>query len=257
MEKKRNGISSNITIVLLLLLFQQSASAAGRFVADRFTYYQIDEYGRFAWLSIHHIVQMLLAIVVIVIFTKALKLDFGFGFGDRKAGVQFVANFTVAALVFALIWHLGAQVLGNVGMPSYPLNFNNIVSALGFQLLLSGPSEEILFRVLPITLLVYSFRESKVVCSFQENKVLKSETLNISLENIIAALFFTLAHVSWSLNPFSVGASPVQLILSMILGLWYGIAYQRSKSIIYPVAMHSIWNVVMVGARYIHLALLI
>jgi len=63
--------------------------------------------------------------------------------------------------------------------------------------------------------------------------------------------------IGWTINPFSISASWIQLILSMILGLWYGIAYKESKSIIYPMAMHSIWNVVMVGARYIHLALLL
>ena len=254
--EKRNSIFHNITTAVLLFLFLKLAPAAGRFVANQFIFDAIDEYGRFTWIAIHHIVQMLLALFVIAITAKALKLDFGFGLGDKKTGVEFVKNFTVVAIVFALIWHLGAQVLGNVSMPNYPLNFTNIAGQLGFQLLLSGPSEEILFRALPITLLVYSFRESKIVCSFQENKVLKNEKLNISLENIIAALLFTLAHVSWSLNPFSISAGWVQLILSMVLGLWYGIAYQRSKSIIYPIAMHSIWNVVMVGARYIHLALL-
>jgi len=256
-NKKRNSIFHAIATILLLLLFQQSASAAGRFAANRFTYDRIDAYGTFAWVSVHHIVQMLLAILVMIAFVKVLNLDFGFGSGDRKTGVEFVINFTVVALVFALIWHLGAHALGNVGMPHYPLNFNNIAGALGFQLLLSGPSEEILFRALPITLLAYSFRESKVVYSFPKNKVLKNEPLHISLENIIAALLFTLAHVSWSLNPFSVSVSWVQLILSMVLGLWYGLAYQKSKSVIYPMAMHSIWNVVIVGARYIHLALLL
>jgi len=241
--QKRNGMFRTAAIVLFLMLFQQSASGLGRFVADRFTFNAIDGYGLFAWISVHHVVQMLCAIIAIVIIAKVLKLDFGFCLGDRKAGMEHVANFTIAAVVFALIWHL----LSNVRMPDYPLNFNNIAGQLGFQLLLSGPSEEILFRALPITLLVYSFGKSKVI---------RINKWNISLENIIAALLFTFAHVSWSLNPFSVRASWVQLILSMVLGLWYGVAYQKSKSILYPMAMHSIWNVVMVGARYIHLALL-
>jgi len=244
---KQNGIFRNIATVLLLLLFLQFAPAAGRFVANRFTFDTIDAYGLFAWISVHHVVQMLLAIIAIVLIAKVLKLDFGFGLGDKKAGMGFVLDITKAALIFALIWQLGTQLRGNVGMPDYPLNFNAIAGQLGFMLLLSGPSEEILFRALPITLLVYSFRESKAV---------NIKGLDISLENIIAALLFTLAHVSWSLNPFSVRASWVQLILSMVLGLWYGVAYKKSKSILYPMAMHSIWNVVMVGARLIHLALL-
>ena len=246
-NKKRNGIFHPVATVLFLLLFQQSASAVGRLVANRFTYDKIDEHGLFAWISVHHIVQMLLAVIVILIIVKVLKLDFGFGFGDKKIGMEFVKNFTVVALVFALIWHLSAQMLGNVRVPNYPLSFNNIVGQLGFQLLLTGPSEEILFRALPMVLLVYSFRKSKV---------LRNEKQNMSLENIISALLFTLAHVSWSFNPFSVSASLIQLMLSMMLGLWYGVAYEKSKSIVYPIAMHSIWNVVMVGARYIHLILL-
>jgi len=70
------------------------------------------------------------------------------------------------------------------------------------------------------------------------------------------ALLFAVAHISWSFNPFSISAGWVQLILSIFLGLWYGVAYQKSKSIVYPIAMHSIWNVVMVGARYVHFAIL-
>ena len=246
-NKKQNGIFHNIVTVVFLLLFQQFASTAGRFVANKFTYNKIDEYGLFAWVSVHHIVQMLLAIVLIVIIAEVLKLDFGFTFGDRKAGMEHVANITVVAIIFALCWHLGTQFFGSVSA-SYPLNFTNIAGQFGFQLLLSGSSEEILFRALPMTLLIYSFRESKII---------RIKGLDISLENIIAALFFTFAHVSWSLNPFSVSASWVQLTLSMALGLWYGIAYQQSKSIMYPIAMHSIWNIIMVGARYIHLALLL
>jgi len=247
-NKKRNSLLHTTAIVLLLLLFQQAASGLGRFIADRFTYDNIDAYDRFAWVSVHHIIQMLCAIIVIVIAAKALKLDFGFRLGDKKAGIGFVIDITKAALIFALLWHLGTQMLGNVGMPDYPLNFTNIAGQFGFMLLLSGPSEEILFRALPITLLAYSFRESKVI---------RIKGVDLSLENIIAALLFTLAHVSWSLNPFSLSASWIQLTLSMVLGLWYGIAYKKSNSILYPMAMHSIWNVVMVGARYIHLALLL
>jgi len=212
-----------------------------------FTYDKRAEYGIFAWVSIHHIVQMLLALIVIVIAAKLLKLDFGFGVGDRKIGMKHVADFTVIALVFAVVWHVVAHLQGTVRMPNYPLNFFNIAGEFGFQLLLSGPSEEILFRALPITLLLYSFRESREI---------RIHKMNISHENIIAALLFALAHIGWSLNPLSVSASWFQVGLSFVCGIFYGVAYKESKSIIYPMAMHSIWNVIMVAARYIHLAIL-
>jgi len=248
-DKKQNGVFYNVIVILSLLIFQQSASAVGRFVANIFTHDQRAEYGIFTWISIHHITQMLLAIIVIVILAKVLKLDFGFSLGDRKVGMEHVVNLTIVVLVYALIWRIVVHLRGNVNVPDYPLNFSNIAGEFGFQLLLSGPSEEILFRALPIIVLVWSFRENKTVRKIRE--------LEISLENLIAALFFTIAHISWTISPFSISASWIQMTLSMILGLWFGIAYKKSKSIIYPMAMHSIWNVVVVGAKYIHLAFLL
>ena len=39
----------------------------------------------------------------------------------------------------------------------FPLNPKNVLGTLGFQLFLSGTSEEILYRALPVTVLVYVF----------------------------------------------------------------------------------------------------
>jgi len=49
------------------IVFQQSVSAVGHFVANRFTYDRVDEYDLSPWISVHHIVQMLLVIIAIVI----------------------------------------------------------------------------------------------------------------------------------------------------------------------------------------------
>ena len=126
------------------------------------------------------------------------------------------------------------------------LNTKNIICTLGFQFFLSGTSEEILFRALPITLLIFIFGT---------NKKISIKTWNIPLEIIISALFFSIAHISWSLYPFIINLDLFQLIYAFVLGIAYGYAYIRSQSIVYPILMHSISNVLMVGIGYIFVSL--
>jgi membrane protease YdiL (CAAX protease family) len=79
----------------------------------------------------------------------------------------------------------------NNRLPVYTflLDGRNIIGTLGFSLLLSGPTEEIVFRALPITLLTYVFGKSiEIKGSF-------------TLEVILASILFAFAHVSWSIAP--------------------------------------------------------
>ena len=129
--------------------------------------------------------------------------------------------------------------------PDFPLNITNVAGTLGFQLLLSGPVEEILFRALPITLLVYA-------CGFNTGKPIKIFKWEIPSEIMIAAVLFAIAHIGWELNPFSITQFNIhQLVLSVVVGIFYGLAYQKSKSVLYPMIMHSIANVLIIGAWYI------
>jgi len=107
---------------------------------------------------------------------------------------------------------------------------------------LSGPSEEILFRALSIGILTY--------CN-GSNKERKFTKLQLSYEVIIAAVLFSIAHIRWTINPFSISMNYLQLIYCFVLGIAYGKAYQESNSVIYPMVMHSISNVIMVGLGYI------
>lgn len=47
--------------------------------------------------------------------------------------------------------------------------------------------------------------------------------------------------------PFTASYNTFQVVYSLILGLFYGICFERSKSMIYPMIMHSITNVVAVN----------
>jgi membrane protease YdiL (CAAX protease family) len=48
-----------------------------------------------------------------------------------------------------------------------------------------------------------------------------------------------------------VDASISQLIYAFAIGTVQGMAYQESRSVLYPILMHSVSNVLMVGTGYL------
>jgi len=240
-----NYNTKGVTTVVILssvFLFQQASSKIGTFVANIFDYSAIDNYDAFARISVHHIVQTLLALVLITILSKIYSIDFGFHLGDKKTGVKYVKIYTMAMLAYISITSVITYFSNQIIQYHYPLTLTNILGSLGFQLFLTGPSEEILFRALPISIITYI-----ISCE----KGIKIATLHISWATIISAVFFSLAHIKWTLIPFSVSFEYMQLLFSLVLGIMYGIVYQKSKSVVYPMIMHSLTNVTVVGVGYI------
>jgi membrane protease YdiL (CAAX protease family) len=230
-------------MILLLLVFQEVLSKVGRIIADLLLYERFDPYKAFAWVSVHHIIEMLIALAVIIILSSLLKVDFGFGLGDRKKGTKYVVVYTSIFAGVTLVCHILMLVYNMLPVYDFPLSKNNILGTLGFQLLLSGPAEEILFRALPITMLVHVLGKSVKV------------KWGITLETIIASFLFAIAHMKWSLFPFSVEANYFRLFYAFVLGTIQGKVYQDSRSIVYPMFMHSISNVLMVGTGYLFVLL--
>lgn len=230
-------------MILLLLIFQEVLGKVGRFVADLLSCERFNPYNAFAWVSVHHIAEMLIALAVIKILSKLLKVDFGFGLGNRKKGTKYVLVYSAIFAGVTLVCHMLMLIYNILPVYDFPLNKNNILGTLSFQLLLSGPAEEILYRAIPITMLVHVLGESIKV------------KWSITLETIIASFLFAIAHMKWSLFPFTIEANYFQLFYAFVLGIIQGKAYQDSHSIVYPMLMHSISNVLMVGTGYLFLLL--
>jgi len=246
MERKRANQKKILLyeiMILLLLIFQKVLGKVGRIVADLLPYERFDPYKAFAWVSVHHITEMLIALAVIMILSKLLKVDFGFSLGDRKKGTKYVMMYTAIFAGVTLVCHILMLIYNMLPVYDFPLNKNNILGTLGFQLLLSGPTEEILYRALPITMLVHVLGKSLKV------------KWGITLETIIASFLFAIAHMKWSLFPFTIEANYFQLFYAFVLGAIQGKAYQDSRSIVYPMFMHSISNVLMIGTGFLFLLL--
>ncbi len=244
-------VKSTLWMLFLTVLLLGVPRLAGLF-ADLFDYSAIDPDGAFAWISVHHMVQAAIFLVLMAVMSRLSAIRFGFGWGDSRVGWTYVRLFALIFSGYTVVSLLIVLAAGTFQAFPYPLTARNIAGQLGFQLLLSGPSEELIFRAFAITMLALSVNGVVVGKDTGVGKpiftVLGGE---LSVANLIAAVIFGLAHVRFSFAPFSMSYSTFQVIYAMVLGLFYGVCYERSKSMIYPMMMHSISNVVAVSVSVV------
>lgn len=232
-------LSALITTTLLLGL----PLVAGR-IANLIPAPGIDPNGVFWWISVHHIAQALLFIPLIILLKKVKpELSFGFQLGDSKKGMTYVFRFTIFFLIYTAIGMSITILTKSFNAYTFPINGRNIFGYLGFQLFLSGPSEELLFRAFGITFLGIFFQK----------RLFKGK---VSVSNLMIAVIFGLAHVGIHFSPFHLTYSLFQVIYAFGLGLVYGDAYEKSGSVLYPMMIHSISNVIAVGATMLMTVLL-
>ncbi len=234
---------SFLGMVVLLFGFQRVLGSMSGSIANLFRYDRFDPYNVYSWVTVHHFIVMAVALTTILILGKLLKFDFDLDLGDRKTGIKYVWVYTGVFAGISLVLHLLMSVNRALPVYDFPLTAGNVLGTLGFQLLLSGPAEELLYRALPITLLIGALGKNRNV------------QRSITLETTIAAILFALAHVSLSIFPFTIKANPFQVLYALGQGIILGKAYQESRSVIYPMFMHSISNVLMVGTGYLFLLL--
>lgn len=222
-----------VVAVVALLAFQRAASLLGSAVAVLAGDGGFDPHGAFIYLSIHHLVQMTAALLAMTLCSDLWKTDFMVQRGDVKAGIRYVGVFSAAMVAYLLVSYTVGYMRGSIAPYSYPLNAPNIVGSLAFQLLLSGPSEELLFRALPIALMAQALSARRAI---------RAAYWNISVETVTAALLFAIGHIIITVEPITVQWNSFQIVYAFMLGIVYGVTYQRTRSVLYPMAMHSISN---------------
>jgi len=243
----QRAFRQGVWVLFLALLLLGVPRLAG-LVADWFDFSRIDPDGAFGWISIRHIVQAAIFLVTMVAIEKRSGIRFGFGWGDSKVGLLYVRIFALVFGAYAVISLIIMFLAGSFQAFPYPLTARNMAGHLGFQLLLSGPSEELIFRAFAITMLALSLKGAVVSGDAGVSRFIQVIFGGpISVANLIAAIIFGLAHVRFTFAPFSASYSLFQVVYATVLGLFYGVCYERSKSMFYPMAMHSISNVVAVG----------
>lgn len=225
----------NMFILALVLLV---APRVGGWAADLFDYSMIDPDGAFMWISVHHIVQAIIVLILMIIMMKITNVKFHLGLGDKKEGMKSLKKFILIFTGYTIIAYIIIVITNSFAPFQYPLTARNISGHLGFQLLLSGPSEELIFRAFAISAFAYLVTDKRLGKHF-------------SYAVIFASIIFGMAHMRFSFNPFSVSYSTFQVIFSIVLGYFYGDSYEKSKSVVYPMLMHSYSNILMMGITII------
>ncbi len=235
-EKKRR-ITLCFLGVFLLWVIQTFVSKLAGYVSGKIDYVFIDPDNVFLYITFHHLIQMMIALTLMIVVSKRFSVPFYLKpMFDRK-GILYTILFASCMLIYTLIIYFVGYSMNTIEPYPYTLDIKNVLGTLGFQLLLSGTSEEILFRALPIGILM----------SLLSDDVKGKDGIAV----LMASVLFSIAHIRWDINSFYISFSTFQLIYAFILGIIYGFTYLKSKSVIYPAIMHCLSNFIMVGIGYI------
>ncbi len=187
-------------------------------------------------ISVHHVFQAVIAFAVILllalVFRKKLTV-FGFNSNKFPYALRSVLIFTAIWFVIQLVASLIVAKTNSLDPTlSYPLNARNFIGNFLFEILLSGTSEEILFRAMTIPPMLFVFQT-----------FIKRENVAWGVAIGVATLVFTLSHINFNLNPFAITQlNPAQLVTCVVFGIYYGILMKKTGSILGPMLAHNLLN---------------
>ncbi|MBQ7492343.1 MAG: CPBP family intramembrane metalloprotease [Clostridia bacterium] len=239
MSKTGKTILRFFAVTAAFILFRELVDRLGWKLALALDNGVLDPDGVFLAVSIHHVVYVLCTLPVCFALHKAAGLEFPLKPRRDDRSARFVARLCLVFLVYNLGWYLIVGVLERAIVPvDYALTAVNVAGTLGFQLFLSGTGEELLCRALPITCL-------RAACGEQ-----RKSTDSVIL--LITALLFAAGHIRVS-APLS--TQWYNLLYVFVHGMIYGMVYLRAKSVIYPMILHGVSNVLSVGGCYLYMLL--
>lgn len=209
------------------------------FVADRIAKFgtHLDPDGVFLWGIVHHLVQLVSVVVLMLLWPGVSMSRFGWNTAERGTTRRLLVPFCLWFLLAPLGQTVFAFVSGSTVLHFDP-SPRNVAGWLGFMGLLTGPSEEALFRGFVMTVLLTAW-----------NGRVRVMGVRLAHATILAAILFSLAHVKvhWidlRIEHLSIG----QMVIALVLGLFYGHMFERTGSLVGPIVAHSYTNVTLSGA---------
>lgn len=208
-------------------------------------YMSIDPYGLYWYISLHHIFQLLLSGGLILFLSYTFKKRFDFFLripNNIKKSIQISLYFVLAWMIIQFGVGYALVSTGTVDSTfSYPLNASTLVGQYLFQIVLSGTSEELMYRALIIGILNAYLIKTSLSTS---NKVILIYLLNL--------IPFIVGHIPYQLNPFIVySPNLLQILTVIIFGLFYTYLVLKFDSIIPSMIVHGLLNAVIISSGFI------
>jgi len=243
-------IHNKILLTLFVVLIIEFAPRLGTYFSDIISPHLkfLDPDNVYIWGMVHHIIQALIPFLIIVFWRNKPLKEWGFQVGDYQKGLKWVAGFTLIWLLVYAILTVVNIYQAKIPQVYYDVSLTrNLLGELFFRGIIVGPSEEILFRSFPIIILIFAgWSKKSTIFGF-----------TIPRAGIISAILFAYAHIGYNHYPFEVYRfDPFQIFTSLGFGLLYAIVFEHTRSILYPMIIHSISDVFPVLSLYIiHIAL--
>ena len=185
----------------------------------------------FTWLSLHHFIQIVIALAIMAIpgWHRSLS-DWGLNLKNSDQTFKIIIKFSIGWIIGTTIFTLVSQWLDDwPPLLDFYLSIENILIYLIFESIIVGISEEIVFRGLVYgTLSPYFSKEVKI-------------GFPISYAGIISAVFFAIAHIGFQFFPFAITTfAPMQIFVAFTLGLFYAVLREKTGSLLGPILAHNI-----------------
>lgn len=187
---------------------------------------EVDPDEVFLYISIHHLIQLGLTIFLMLLFYARSLKEWGFNLHNWKISLQWI---TLFMLIYGAIKYLNISGNANIELP-YPNTEKNKIGYQFFQYGLSGLGEEPLFRGFVMTFL-----------ATQWTKIYRPFGIEFPITIIIATFLFMLAHIDFFNFNFS-AINWDQQLMSLQLGLIYGLVFHQTKSLLAPIIIHGFSN---------------
>lgn len=227
-----------ILAAFILFLVTTGISKASFYLAGQiYPHWQsLDPDGSYLNISLHHVFQAVLALILIALIKIGLNKswsDFGFNTNDWRFALKRVLQF--CAFWFVMQGSIAVIMILTGSSPGpfhFPLTTGNFAGYFLFQVLLSGTSEEILFRSLVIiTMLAVGKRAGY------------SDKVNTIIAVVVSILIFMLGHVNIRFNPFLVeNFNLLQQVTVITFGGFYAYLFLKTRSIVGPMLAHNWLN---------------
>lgn len=181
------------------------------------------------WLYMQHGMQLLLALVAIAVVRRFVPADYGLHWPRQKTyllpallwGALFGVVMTLVDYAPQLIAHTKPD-------PGFPLSRSNIIGWLFFEGVYVGPTEEIPFRALLVTLLAATMPGRLRLGRFEMNWA-----------GVLVALLFALLHAAnFSQRPWPLALG--QQVYAFLLGVLYAYWLEKSRSVVAPIVGHNV-----------------